>query len=127
MGTLTCHADLYDEAGYNPPICDLSKPVAEKAMPLTVLADRLTLGPPSIGVLIDLLEQSEYVQEFLELVREYLPEHEKEIMLEDHDDRAYRFCQLFSARLAIRSTIPWASLTPTASSTLGSTPFSVKP
>jgi len=72
--------------------------VDEKAMPLTVLADRLTLGPPSIGALLDLFEQSEYLQAFVELVREYLPENEKEIMLGDHDDRAYRFCQLFGAR-----------------------------
>jgi len=98
VGTLTCHADLYDECGYNPPICELSKPLGEKAMPLMLLADRLTLGPPSIGILIDLLEQSEYVQAFLELVREYLPEHEREIMQGDTDDRAYRFCRLFGQR-----------------------------
>lgn len=98
MGTLTCHADLYDEAGYNPPICELSKPVDEKAMPLAILAERLMIGPPSVGVLIDMLEQSEYVQAFLELVREYLPEHEREIMTGDFSNRALRFCQLFGAK-----------------------------
>lgn len=98
MGTLTCHADLYDEAGYNPPISTYSRPIDEKVMPLQVLADRLTVGPPSIAVLIDLLEQSEYVQEFLELVCEYLPEHEREIMVGALDDRAYRFCRRFEER-----------------------------
>lgn len=98
MGTLTCHADLYDEAGYNPPICELSKPLDEKAMPLIILAEHLVIGPPSIGMLIDLLEQSEYVQAFLELVREYLPEHEREIMLRDYYDRAHVFISLFSER-----------------------------
>lgn len=98
MGTLTCHADLYDEAGYNPPVCELSKPIDEKACPLQVLAECLIVGPPSVGVLIDMLEQSEYLQDFVQLVREYLPEHEREIMTGDYSDRAYRFCQLFSGK-----------------------------
>lgn len=98
MGTLTCHPDLYDECGYNPPICELSKPIDEKAMPLIILAERLVIGPPSIGTLIDLLEQSEYVQAFLELVREYLPENEREIMQRDYYDRANAFIRLFSER-----------------------------
>lgn len=75
-----------------------TKTVDPEAVPLTALADRLTLGPPSIGALLDLLEQSEYLQAFVELVREYLPENEKEIMLGVHDERVYRFVQLFSAR-----------------------------
>jgi len=70
--------------------------VSPEAMPLESLAERLTLGPPSIGVLLDLFEQSEYLQDFVSLVREYLPEQEKQIMLGDRSDRAHRFCQFFS-------------------------------
>lgn len=98
MGTLTCHRDLYDECGYNPPICELSKPIDEGASPLQVLADRLIVGPPSIAALIDLLDEGEYIQEFVELVREYLPEHEREIMVGVLGDRANRFCQLFGEK-----------------------------
>ncbi|KKL91646.1 hypothetical protein LCGC14_1892550 [marine sediment metagenome] len=49
-------------------------------MPLTVLARRLTLEPPSIETLVGLIAQSEAWIEFLGLIREYLPEHEREIM-----------------------------------------------
>lgn len=45
-----------------------------------VLANRLTLAPPSLRHLIGMLEQSEVYQEFLLLVREFLPEHEREII-----------------------------------------------
>jgi len=95
VGTLTCHPDLYDECGYNPPICELSKPLDEKAMPLTILAERLIIGPPSIAALIDLLDEGEFILEFAELVREYLPEHEQEIMVGDFGTRTERFCRLF--------------------------------
>jgi len=67
-------------------------------MPLIILAERLIIGPPSIGMLIDLLVQSEYVQAFLGLVREYLPENEREIMQRDYYDRATAFIRLFSER-----------------------------
>ena len=95
MGTLTCHPD--------PSVARLMESenelfnwrADEEATPLQVLADRLTVGPPSIAALIDLLDEGEYIQMFVELVREYLPEHEREIMVGALGDRASRFCQLF--------------------------------
>jgi len=49
-------------------------------MPLAVLARRLTLEPPSIEHLIGFIGQSEVFAIFLELVREYVPDHEREVM-----------------------------------------------
>lgn len=67
-------------------------------MPLAVLADKLTLGPPALGALVDILDKSEIVQKFLELVREYLPEYEREMMSLDNFDRVERFKRLFEER-----------------------------
>jgi len=70
----------------------------EEATPLQVLADRLIVGPPSIAALIDLLDEGEFVLEFVGLVHEYLPEHEREIMVGTFGNRAIRFCQLFEKK-----------------------------
>jgi len=45
-----------------------------------------------------LLEQSESFTGFRDLIREYLPEYEVNIMAEDLDRRAWRFSQLFSRK-----------------------------
>ncbi len=66
--------------------------------PLSVLARRLMGGPPSLAYFIELLEQSETFEGFRDLVREYLSEHEVNIMAEDLDRRAGRFGQLFSQK-----------------------------
>ena len=63
--------------------------------PLSLLARKLMCGPPSLGYFIELLEQSESFIGFRDLIREYLPEHEVNIMAEDLDRRAWRFSQLF--------------------------------
>ena len=67
-------------------------------MPLSVLAERLQVAPPSIAALIELLENSEWVHDFLELVREFLPEHEREIMVLNLEGRMERFYHLFQER-----------------------------
>ena len=64
-------------------------------MPLTVLARRLTLEPPSIETLVGLIAQSEAWIEFLGLIREYLPEHEREIMANRMGERIMAFHHLF--------------------------------
>ncbi|MBI2328728.1 MAG: hypothetical protein HYU85_03720, partial [Chloroflexi bacterium] len=64
--------------------------------PLSVLARKLMSGPPSLAYFMELLEQGESFAGFRDLVREYLPEHEVNIMAEDLDRRAWRFSQLFS-------------------------------
>ncbi len=64
-------------------------------MPLAVLARRLTLEPPSIEHLIGFIGQSEVFAIFLELVREYVPDHEREIMRGPVGERAESFKRRF--------------------------------
>jgi len=66
--------------------------------PLSILARRLLGGPPSLAYFVELLELSETVTGFRDLVREYLPEYEVNIMAEELDRRALRFSQLFSEK-----------------------------
>ena len=83
-----------------------SVPVAEEikevkplpVFPLSILARKLIGGPPSLAYFIELLEQSDNFVGFRDLVREYLPQYEVNIMTEELNRRAWRFCQLFSSK-----------------------------
>ncbi|MBI2851280.1 MAG: hypothetical protein HYX80_09650 [Chloroflexi bacterium] len=66
--------------------------------PLSVLARKLLGGPPSLAYFMEMLEMSETFTGFRDLVRDYLPEYELNIMAEDLDRRAARFGQLFSRK-----------------------------
>jgi len=78
---------------------ETTTPVSEPVFPLAVLAYKLIIGPPALVPLIDLLENSDSIVYFLELVREYLPDHEDEIMAQaDTEDRIRRFCHYFDDR-----------------------------
>ncbi len=69
----------------------------EPVYPLALLAAKLIVGPPSLMRLIDLLEASDSVAEFLSLVRELFPDHEADIMAGNDDiQRIERFCHYFS-------------------------------
>ncbi len=83
---------MVNEGVNSPPPSTKPEPV----YPLALLAAKLIVGPPSIIRLIDLLENSESVAEFLTLIREFLPEREQEIMgyISD-DDRIRLFCRYF--------------------------------
>jgi len=74
------------------------KPQPQPVFPLSILAGLLITGPPSINHLINLLENSESITEFLELVRDYVPEYENEIMGADLDDRIIVFQHYFEQR-----------------------------
>jgi len=55
--------------------------MAQKSTPLEVLVQKLRqLRPPSIHTLISTLEHAESFREFAAIVREFLPEREKEIL-----------------------------------------------
>ncbi len=73
-----------------------SQPIPTPVYPLSILAHKLLTGPPSLIALIDLFEDTEAVQEFLELVREFLPEHEADIMAGDVDGRIATFIHHFN-------------------------------
>src|SRR3989338_5555839 len=66
--------------------------------PLSLLARKLMSGPPSLAYFMELLEQSESFTGFRDLIREYLPEYEVNIMAEELDRRAWRFSHLFSRK-----------------------------
>lgn len=68
------------------------------AYPLADLARHLVIGPPSIGYITSLLEDSEGIVAFMELVSEYLPEHEADIRAADLDDRIRLFSHYFGQR-----------------------------
>lgn len=76
-------------------------------MPLSVLADRLTLAPPSLAALVDLVERSETMMRFLELVREFLPEDEREIMAGQPWERVEAFRRRFEARYFPLADFPY--------------------
>ncbi len=63
--------------------------------PLAILARLLITGPPSLSHLVDLMENSEVVADFHELVSEYLPEHEAFIMSQDTEGRIREFAYYF--------------------------------
>jgi len=72
-------------------------PRSAPVFPLALMAAKLIVGQPSMVRLIDLLEASDSVAEFLNLVREFLPEHEADIMAAVDDSyRIERFCHYFS-------------------------------
>lgn len=66
--------------------------------PLTVLANKLVVGPPSLSHVMALLDQGEYLQDFVAIIREFLPEHEQVILGLGSYERVPRFCELFGQR-----------------------------
>ena len=76
---------------------------------LMILAQQLQVAPPSIHYLIGLLEQSETLQGFLDLVREFLPDHETEIMALDRMGRIEAFETFFGTRyFQLQESSAWA-------------------
>lgn len=72
------------------------EPGREPVYPLADLAQKLLVGPPSLVRLMDILEGSDSVAEFLALVREFLPDYEADIMAAVSDSyRLERFCHYF--------------------------------
>ena len=74
--------------------------MSEKHGPLSILARRLhSLGPPSLSVLIARLGEVEEYEEFLNLVRDFLPERELEILHESTPaDQIAAFASHFADR-----------------------------
>ena len=73
-----------------------AQPRPEPVFPLASLAAKLIVGPPALIRLIDIIEASDSVAEFLSLVRELLPDHEVDIMAAASDSyRIERFCHYF--------------------------------
>ncbi|MBA7587940.1 hypothetical protein ES708_29988 [subsurface metagenome] len=69
-----------------------------EAWVLSLLASKLTVGPPLLTHIIDCLENIDTVEGFLGLIRTLLPEYELEIMSEPRNRRVYRFCYHFGKK-----------------------------
>jgi len=63
--------------------------------PLGKLADRLTIGPPTITSLLSFLDSGEYLLVFAGLIDEYLPGKRREIMTGTEEERVRKFGELF--------------------------------
>jgi len=70
-------------------------PPAEPVLPLATLAYLLLSGPPSLACLLELFENSDLVNYFFDLVREYLPRYEAEIRSATMDERVRLFFRYF--------------------------------
>ncbi|MBA7484349.1 hypothetical protein ES707_19874 [subsurface metagenome] len=70
---------------------------ASPVFPLAYLSRRLTFGPPSLVYLLDIIENSELIIAFFELVSEYLPDREDEIRMAAVEERITMFARYFSA------------------------------
>ena len=80
--------------------------------PLAILARHLIVGPPSLSHLIDLIENSDTVADFLELIREFLPEHEAFIMAQDEDGRIREFAYYFKKQyFPLSDSLDWNEFT----------------
>jgi hypothetical protein len=67
-------------------------------LPLEVLEKKLTACcPPSLDFLLCLFQDTEQIKKFHDLVKEYLPEHENEIMRKPAE-RTQKFTSYFSAK-----------------------------
>lgn len=65
---------------------------------LSLLAEKLRVGPPLLSELIDSLQNIETVERFLFLIRKILPEYELDILMEPRNRRVYRFGYLFKKK-----------------------------
>ena len=63
-----------------------------------MLAEKLRVGPPMLSELLKSFTNFEVLEKFLGLIREFLPEHEEEILSEPGGRRVYKFCYLFGKR-----------------------------
>jgi hypothetical protein len=74
--------------------------MAEKPSPLLILSARfMSIGLPSLSALIAKLGSVEEYHEFIELIREYLPEYEAEILREPPQaGQVAKFCNRFQDR-----------------------------
>lgn len=77
----------------------ISIETAEATLPpgwaLSILSEKLKVGPPVISEIIRGFTDIETLSDFLVLVRELMPEHEQDIMSQTRSKRVYQFCYRF--------------------------------
>jgi len=77
---------------------DASQSPQPVAWSLSLLAQKLRVGPPMLSELLKAFTNFDTLDGFLRLIREFLPEHEEEILSEPGGRRVYRFCYLFGKK-----------------------------
>jgi len=86
------------EAMMRDQVVEVAQSPTPKAWSLTTLAKKMQIGPPMLEELLKCFTNIEEIQAFVKLVKDYLPEHEDEILGETRYSRVYRFCYLFGKR-----------------------------
>lgn len=72
--------------------------VIPDSWPLTEICQKLQIGPPLLEELIQGFIDIDTLERFQWIIREYLPEHEVEIMSQPRKGRVGKFCQIFARR-----------------------------
>jgi hypothetical protein len=65
---------------------------------LSLLADKMRAGPINITTLMAYFTDIKSIEQFVALIRKFLPDSESEIMSQNRNRRVYRFCTLFSKK-----------------------------
>jgi len=77
---------------------DVAQSPQPQGWSLSLLADKLKVGPPLLTKLLEAFTNYDTLAGFLRLIREFLPENEDEILSEPGGRRVYRFCYLFGKK-----------------------------
>jgi len=77
---------------------DVAQSPQPKAWSLSLLAKKLQVGPPQLARLLQCFTDYETMADFLRLIRQFLPEHEDEILEATGEQRTYKFCYLFGKK-----------------------------
>jgi len=86
------------EAMMRPPVVEAAQTPRPEAWPLSTLAKKLQIGPPLLAELLKCFTNIEDIEKFVAIIREFLPEHETDILAEPRFGRLYKFCYLFGKR-----------------------------
>ncbi len=77
---------------------DVAQSPQPQTWSLSVLADKLRVGPPMLSQLLWAFTEFDTLEGFLNLIREFLPEDEDEILSAPGGRRVYKFCYLFGKK-----------------------------
>ena len=86
------------EAMMNAPEVAAARAPLPEAWSLSTLAKKMKVGPPLLTELLKCFTNTEEIQKFVHLIREFLPEHEANILSEPRNGRLYTFCYLFGKK-----------------------------
>jgi len=86
------------EAMMRPPAVEAAQTPRPEAWPLSTLAKKLKVGPPLLSELLKCFTNIDDIEKFVAIIREFLPEHEADILTEPRFGRLYKFCYLFNKR-----------------------------